>query len=293
MFSRQELRRLAVSERIVVRIGKKHRGGQSGSAGYRQEDFFAVCKMLTAARRHIEHGEHFWMIQNAEALVDDLVTGNGTHGFYQVKTSPSASWASLHADFRDQAELCELYGLQRYQLFLVVSSTELRSRLARQRPRQLKRTSVVFFPKMARTSDLAAASGPAFEDLRALCAGRASSGDIAGIAACAFMAVLDRPAKPKRYPVEGFLRELRMNPSVPVREPFVDTSPLWSRAMRVLGRIPDLTVSISDGFFVFDYRGGLETGRAVKCGTAGYRRLLQRIVRAAPTSFDELERLLG
>jgi hypothetical protein len=102
MFSKRELRRRGASSRVIERIGQKQRGGRSGSTGFRQEDFFAVCKMLGATRRHLERGDLFWMIQNAEALVDDLVTG--TYGFYQVKTSPRITWASLHTDFREQAQ---------------------------------------------------------------------------------------------------------------------------------------------------------------------------------------------
>jgi hypothetical protein len=46
MFSRRDLKQRHASDRIVERIDRKHRGGRSGSAGYRQEDFFAVCKMI-------------------------------------------------------------------------------------------------------------------------------------------------------------------------------------------------------------------------------------------------------
>jgi len=205
MFSSREPRRRGASARIIQRISQKQRGARSGSAGYRQEDFFAVGQMIAAARRFLEHGEHFWMIQNAEALVDDVVTG---------------------------------------------------------------------------------------KDLQALCAGRGGAGDIASIAAYAFVTVLDRPAKPKRYEVSTFLNQLRENDSVPLRSPFLDTSSLWKRASGILAKIPGLQVSIADGFVVFDYRNGLESGRAARCGTAAYRRFLERIVRSSPKTFDDFERLL-
>lgn len=130
------------------------------------------------------------------------------------------------------------------------------------------------------------------EDLKALCAGRAGGGDVASIAAYAFVTVLDRRVKPNRYDVASFLKELRKNDCVPIRSPFMDTSSLWQRASAMLAKIPRLEVSIMDGFVVFDYRSGLESGRAARCGTAAYRRLLMRIVKSSPKTFEDFERLL-
>lgn len=292
MFSARELKRRGASARIIQRIGRKQRGARSGSAGYRQEDFFAAGQMIAAAHRFVENGEHFWMIQNAAALVDDLVTGNGIHRFFQLKTSPHVAWATVLPDFRDQAELCRLFKLDSYQLVLIVPAKADRDRLAREQPPVLEGSSVQWFPKMSRTGDLAHPSSPVWRNLKALCAGRAGAGDIASIATYAFVTVLERPAKPKRYEVAAFVKKLRENDCVPIRSPFVDTSALWKRASGVLARIPGLEVSIADGFVAFDYRSGLESGRAARCGTAAYRRFLERIVRSSPKTFDDFERLL-
>lgn len=160
MFSARELRRRGASARVIQRISRKQRGARSGSAGYRQEDFFAVSQMVAAARRFLDNGEHFWMIQNAAALVDDVVTENGTHHFFQLKTSPGITWNPVSTDFRDQADLCRLFGIHHYKLVLVVPSKADRARLARERPRTLKRASVLWFPRMSRTGDLARSNSP-------------------------------------------------------------------------------------------------------------------------------------
>lgn len=292
MFPKRELKRRGASDQIVRRIGRKQRGARSGSTGYRQEDFFAVSQMIAAAHRWLEHGEHFWMIQNAAALVDDVVTGNGTHCFYQLKTSPRVTWASVCFDFRGQADLCRLFGLTYYKLVLVVPSQADRNRLARKRPRDLRRTSVHWFPKMSRPGDLSASSSPVLSDLKVLCAGRPGAGDLASIATYAFMTVLDRPSPAKPYAAADFWRKLRENDSLPIRSPFVDTSTRWKRASELLARIQGLKVSIADGFVVYDYRNGLESGRAAKCGTAAYRRFLERVISSSPKTFEDFERLL-
>jgi hypothetical protein len=292
MFPKRELSRRGASTQVVQRIGRKQRGARSGSAGYRQEDFFAVSQMIAAAHRYLTHGDDFWMIQNAAALVDDVVTGNGTHCFYQLKTSPKVTWAPLCADFRGQAHLCNLFGMTKYKLVLVVPSEVDQIRLARAKPRDIKRAHVLWFPKMSRTVDLANPNSPVLPHLKALCAGRPGGGDLASIAAYAFMTVLDRPARPRQYAISAFLRKLRENESVPIRTPFVDKSARWKRALAVLARIPHLKTSVSDGFLVFDYRNGLETGRAAKCGTIAYRRFLERVIALSPKTFDDFERLL-
>lgn len=239
MFRKRDLTKRGVSASIIQRIDRKQKGARSGGAGYRQEDFFAVSEMLAAAHRLLEHGEDLWLIQNARALVDDVVTGNGKYSFYQLKTTPGITWEPVHSDFRNQAELCRSCNLHPYELVLVVPSQVDRTRLAREQPRDLKRTSVRWFPKMSRPSDLARPDSPVRKVLRALCAGRAGAGDVTSIAMYAFATVLDRPARPERYAAEAFLKKLRENDSVPIRSRFVDNSPIWRRASGLLARFPD------------------------------------------------------
>jgi hypothetical protein len=92
--------------------------------------------------------------------------------------------------------------------------------------------------------------------------------------------------------VTDFLRKLRENDSIPIRSPFIDTSTRWKRAAGVLARIRGLKVSIADGFVVYDYQNGLDSGRAARCGSAAYHRLLERVVSSSPKTFDDFERLL-
>lgn len=295
MFGERELQRRGVSARIIERIARKRRGAQSGSAGYRLEDFFGVSALLVAAADATRTGSHstFWIRQNSRALVDDVITGNGSTRFHQLKSGRRPTWSSaVRSDFIGQADLCQRFQIVPSELILVVCDQPARQRLQRERPRTQPPTSVAWFPRMTRTSDLATAYVPARTSLATLCAGRPSTGDLASIAAAAFTTALDRSRPAARYPVAAFLRAMRRIPVLPLRSPFDDRSPRWRRAAAILARIPKLRVSIADGFIVYDYASGLESGRGARCGSGSYARFVARILKYVPTTFDDFERLL-
>lgn len=297
MFSNKELRRLGVSETIRQRVSRKHLGGTSGAAGYRQEDYFAIAEMIAAAASYVRRRTCFSLSQNARALVDDVVTKTrAMRRFYQLKSGATVRWgpasSALRRDFRDQLALCARFRFRKFQLYLVVPTDTQRRSLVSTRPAELTRTFVRSFPRINRLSDLSSIGSPVHHALASLCAGPPRPADLEQIASAAVAAWLDRRSPMGFYSVDDFVADLRKNSLVPVRFPFRDKSPRYRAARRVLSKIQGLKVSVENGFFYFDYRG-IESGRTAKCGTAEYRHLLDRIVREQPKTFDDFaERVL-
>jgi hypothetical protein len=266
----RELRRLGFSKKEIARVEAKARGAAAGRRGYHYEDLFATASLTDGCRRAMQRGgpEH-GIAEPTGAFVDDIIIRAGDlFVFHQLKTGKdtwTGSRGALAADFRNQARVCEAKGLL-YGLVLVVPDEARRDALDRNMPNGLRRTTVEVFPIVERLTDLPQAVKGLRRELDGFIAfakpGRAAREHVLQAIHAAWM---DRRVRTEFLEAAALLRALRANHLLFVARPFRDTSMIWRRAKAIIERIPGLSVTVDQGYFCYDYRGGLMQGHEIRC----------------------------
>jgi hypothetical protein len=286
VFTKSELKQFG-SASLLKRLEQKQSGGAAGKAGYRYEDYFLVLRLAEAtAPSAMINPKVFRIQEGAYCPVDDVVIKNGQFDFFQLKTSPRTRWSgALLKDFEAQIKLCNKKKLS-YRLHLVVPKKDQASRLFSKRPNTLKSsTDTIFFPTTQRRTDLWRNSGPLNPALCQICADPSTPPEALEALATAFeVAWRDCSSMGRFTTLSQVLSDIHKKEDVPLRFEWKDSSPKWKTVEGILQGIHELQYDTSRGFFCYSSTHG-ESGR-FKCGTASYRRFLDRVIKFNPTTFD-------
>lgn len=282
-------------------VANKHTGGKSGRKGGRYEELFMAFKAAEIAAEHVELPATSWPFLAGQRLnfVDDVViSSDKATEYFQLKNSNSVSWGSgeksIADDFSKQFILATELGLINPWTYLIVSSESLRDNLLATIPDEIKsHTGVGFFP---------------YDDkgtVNSLVVGNMDVQTILAKIVCDERAPLDTLESalnlisvacnehPDGCSVENIIMYIQTKHPGKLRlfPVYSCDQALTEDFVSILAKITGLSYGISRGYF--NWSGcGMSGFYPHDCFSYQFKKFQERIVAAAPATFDDFEKLI-
>ncbi len=276
-------------------LKNKNTGGTSSNKGIKYEDIFAVYQLALLSKCVIESNQEIDILSQCFAFVDDLVIDCKTEAVlrhYQLKNSSNVIWGdgekTIRDDFHKQYTLNQAISKES-EIYLVVSSQELREKLNKSIPNDIKNYSKVLYfcydnslpriidkePDFRRSIEyLCAFDNPDPDKLECVAsvllgAWRASDKSIAS--------VIDILRKAQEF-IPSYIRSFQTG---------LDLDP---EVKKILNNVDSFTYKISRGFLCWKFQDGLEEGiLSYSIETERFQKFQELIKKNRPTCFEELE----
>jgi hypothetical protein len=277
----------------------RQRGGLNYRQGNRFEDGFAVYRCIELAPCVIFDRVAVRLREQAGCPVDDLLIHQAQRKHYhQLKDDQTITWGEdkgkLRNEFVAQKEQCDARA-EDYTLTLVVSHDHRKQSLDQNLPEELRGVVLILhFPPVRRPSELAR-RGELREALGRISASRTPGGEVLrGIVEGFYLAWVERAIDESgSADLAQMVAWLRERPVLRIVRPLPEQiHPEWDRFVAILGGIPDLQWHHDRGYFEW-FRPPRDAGFvAPPCDSEGFRRFVERVLQARPTTFEVFEGLL-
>jgi hypothetical protein len=294
MYKKEQIEKL-FGIQAVEYIQRKNTGGISSSKGIKYEDIFAVYQLSLLSRCVIECNKEIYFFSQCFTFVDDLVieyTDEIVLRHYQLKNSSNVSWGegekSIYDDFQKQYFLNQSISRES-ELYLVVSSQELKKKLLANIPNDIKNyTQVIYFcfekslPKMIAQDKnfrlsleyLCAFERPEPDKLECLASVLLGAWVASDTSNVSVMEILKKAKDSTPSYIRSFETEWQLDPEVE----------------EILSKIDGFTYNLRRGFLHWEFQNGLDEGTlSYSIETDRFQRFQTLIKRNRPTSFEELE----
>lgn len=294
MYTEQQVEGLFGTKALEY-LRSKNTGGASSSKGIKYEDIFAVYQLALLSRCVIEYNKQIDILSQCFAFVDDLVIDCKTEvalKHYQLKNSSNIVWGdgekTICDDFQKQYVLNKAISRES-EIFLVVSSRELRDRLNKSMPNNIKNYSEVLYFCYDNSLPKVIDKELDFKrSLKYLCAFDNPEPDKVECVASVLLGVWTASDKSTVSVIDILRKAQEFIPSY-IRS-FQAGLDLDPEVKRILSNIDSFTYTISRGFLCWQFQDGLEEGiLSYSLETERFQKFQQLIKKNQPTSFEELE----
>lgn len=293
-----------LDEENINYLRNKHRGGEVNQKGNSYENFFAIYQIALLAKEIMgqEVGE-IGVFSQIMAFVDDLIIDRGVGSdlqHFQIKESKSLSWGTDNSnikiafDFRLQFQL-NINALNRLStMSVVVSSEDVAKKLIAKMPMDIQAySSVVFFPYRKTIDELLTVNNELREAISYLTAFENPTQDKIECVATVLIGAWVS-SNTSQTTVLGVLEKAQnCQPSFIRSFKSDDSFALEPKVVLILQGVHGFTYSISRGFFHWEYPiVGMDGTYPYSLESEEFQRLQNRILKIAPTTFEDLENLL-
>ncbi len=280
-------------------LKNKNQGGISNNKGNTYENFFAVYQLALSAKNVIEDSKNIYFLSQACSFIDDLIINCANEDIlqhYQLKNSPNISWGtgekSIYDDFKKQFELNESIS-KKSEISLVVSSSNLQSKLDNEMPKDIKSYSQVKYFHYDSSLMKVLDQEPEFKQaVEYLCCSDSPDRDKIECVATVLLGAWCSSNRSKASVLEVLTKAYNCQPSFlrPLNK--VDCI-LEAETKEILDSIEDFTYNFSKGFLHWAFKNGLERGTLpYSCDTEKFAKFQELVRKNGPKSFDELESFL-
>lgn len=291
--TQQDIKDAGLSDTHFQRLTNKAKGGRSNQKGNHYELYFAVYQLALGYVEWLKNGRNTQMAEQILSFVDDFWTKDdtGREQFFQLKNVQAPSWTQdIKADFIAQEKINKSKNIKGV-LYLVNSNEEKVSTLIQNIPGGLKATSIMYFAPDKKTSSILTSFDAFKQAFEAICA---RPNPLLSDLDMLVWAIIKHWTNngSSEVDVENFFQELadQHQAEVYLKQPGIILPNNWQQAKRILDKIPDYTYTVDTGYFMSEYKKGLETfAFSYAVNHDCFAKFLSMVISREPNSYDELE----
>ncbi len=279
---------------------RKHRGGTNGAKGTRYEDLFLAVKVAEAAASLIDDPSAEWphVMGQCYGFVDDARLSTSTRTeYYQLKNKESVSWTSgehsIEADFYNQFRLATHLKEPMPTTGLVVANEKQHQSLTYSMPAKIaSHSSVHYFPWLLTANRLVIQCPAVREPLKKLSkAEEPTLDDLTGVLGVLLITCIEHPDGASVEDIMTYASRV-----YPGQVRGFPASEDWERHLtepfrQVLTQIHGLSYGAKRGYFHWT-AFGMSGVFGWSCVSKEFLEFQELIVKNAPKTFEELEKLL-
>lgn len=284
----------------------QHQGGTNNEVGNRYERFFATYLLLQHLPPYINESKDVLVEKQARCKVDDLVLrkSRGALQHFQLKADKKITWGTknrqLARDFESQKEEL-VQAKKRFRLAVVVADKHRWDSLKNNMPTQLLGcTSVLLFPRVSSYDSLVdqpfmknfvMPDWRSIEWSSILANRRHSRANCVNLLEAMEMAFANCQARSRRVLLSKVVSRLREQGLGKIRRESKIEHPKWGQAECCLRSIKGFQYWVDRGYLEWSY-GLADWGMDAPVDGDNFRRFVDRVAKAQPKSFEDLEPLL-